>query len=242
VSAAAAVLATAPGGHADLASTIHSALGDQDGDVRIAACRALASLRDPQATALLARTLFDPSPGVRQAAAQALGRIADPTTSAALVERLGTADLELRADILAALAAIRDAPSTQWLSASRSGSVASRKAALMALGTRTDVSLPLMIIDLLNDPELQIRRETALTIGALARRCHPRTLPPQVSLRLLERMDREESRSTLAALTEALAFAGDHNTPNLLLQRISSSPAFLREQLLEAIATIELQR
>jgi len=244
IGAAEAVLATpAPSDDAaQLSAALAASTRDPEDGVRLSACLALRRCHHPQRVALLGQALGDPAPGVRRAAAMALGEIGDPAAAEPLIARLDKADLELREDLLGALGMLREPPIGQWLAQARSGDPRQRRIAIMALGTRRDPALATTMMDLLDDPEVEVRRETARSLGAIARGAFPASVSPRVVDKLVDRLSLEESRSTLTAVARALAFAGDASTIARLLQHIADSPSFLREQLLESIAVIELTR
>jgi HEAT repeat protein len=75
------------------ASTLDAALGDSDGDVRIAACKVWGERGGPEAVAKLQGVLAsDLDQDVRLAAARALGETGDPAAVSALGDALADAD------------------------------------------------------------------------------------------------------------------------------------------------------
>jgi HEAT repeat protein/beta-lactamase regulating signal transducer with metallopeptidase domain len=154
------------------------ALGDGDPDVREHVASALGRLGDPAAVPALVEALGDRDPDVREHVASALGRLGDPAAVPALAEVVA-ADPEPRVREHAASALGKLGPNDDAYDAlvdayETDASVRVRAHAAFGLGLLGDPRAFDLLVEGLDSPHADIRRECAEGLGWLG---DPRAVP-----------------------------------------------------------------
>ncbi len=158
-------------GGAEVVPALLSVLGDDDWGVRAAAASALESAADPRAVIGLIGVLSDSRPEVRKAAVTSLGRIGNPRAAQAVLRAVNDSDKTVRLAALKALGRLRAAHVDRALldRARRAGAQSERVAATAALGALGTRRAAAALVSLLAGPDLAVRREAALQLGAMGK-------------------------------------------------------------------------
>ncbi len=147
-------------------------MNDPDGDVRLAACKAVASVGDAAALPALLQRCGSGQAQEAEAARASLALLPDKKVNPALLEKLNAADTPQKTEIIRVLAARQAKESTPVLLAlMRDADASLRAESCKALNGLADVAeLPALIELLMNPPEAEERNTAAETITAVAQR------------------------------------------------------------------------
>jgi HEAT repeat protein len=220
------------------AVAIAQAMRSADPDQRLAAIREVAVLAADDSGAVippLVTALKDPVPGVRSAAAQSLGTMGSKAITAGtkaeavraaaqgLFAALNDPDASVRSEATRELATLADlASETSRRSAGRGKAKAADAAAPPAPNLIDLKEVVAGILELLGDPDIEVRRATLLAIGNVAPKVYGN--PPEG---LFKAIEDESPIIREAAITASAGFSHDLDAlvPSLLRHAEHDDPA-----------------
>ncbi|HMC56063.1 MAG TPA: HEAT repeat domain-containing protein [Gemmatimonadaceae bacterium] len=207
-------------------------LADANGEVRLAAVKALGSLEDPAAIAALAKALREDSdPRVREAAAWALGEIDDARAVPSLLDALKSERVAaVRQQIVHALGEIDDASAVAGISgAAKDASASVRREVAWALGELGDPSAVPALVSMAKDDDTEVRRNVAQALN---------DVKGESAFDTLVSMAHDTDAEVRSSAVNALGDLEDRRTLPTLIDALKDSNADVRSHAADGIQEI----
>ncbi len=204
-----------------------SVLHDADPQVRLGAAKALKTVGDKRAVALLTQVLQDENTEVRREVVSALGQLGDERAVEPLVAALRDKDVEVRLSVMRGLGALWELPMLIQLG---SGSARVRQEAASALGRSGNERAVEPLLAALHDKDSPVQREAASALGQLG---DERAVEPLVAA--LQDEEAEEVRREAAG---ALGQLGDERAVEPLVAALQDEDAEVRRRAVSALAQL----
>ena len=206
-------------------------LADDDPEIRIQACQALARIGDRAAVPELFAMLHDPAPGVGLAASTAIRSLAAPETGAFAIAALESGSPAARRHALQILASLGPAEAFESLRVAVGDSDPRiAELAVVALGAIDDPRIDPVLVDLARSPDAGVR---ASTMRAAVHR------PGDRASQLLERGLDDEYGWVRYYACQGLGRIGGTQAVAQLVARLADAAPYVRLAAIEALSQIE---